>query len=84
MQVAEICNYNPDTTVLAHINIIGGKMGGKETDISSCFCCSSCHAWLDQNKGSELDRYFYTRRAMIRTWEKWIETGLIAIKGVSK
>lgn len=79
MQVAGVCNYNPETTVLAHINISGGKMGGKETDISACFCCSACHAWLDGNHGSELDRYFYTRRAIIRTWEVWINLDLIEV-----
>lgn len=77
MHVVGVCNYDPDTTVLAHINTDGSIMGGKAPDYSACFCCSDCHAWLDQNKGSEEDRLFYTRRAMVRTWGKWFEQGVI-------
>lgn len=81
MQVAGICNNNPETVVLAHVKTEGGKIGGKSADYSACFACYDCHAWLDQNQGSEEDRIFYTRRAMVRTWTRWFETGLIAIKG---
>lgn len=80
MQVAGVCNYRTDTTVLAHINVDGGKMGSKTDDISACFCCSDCHAWLDQHKGSELDELFYTRRAIIRTQLIWVQMGLMVIK----
>jgi len=79
MQVSGVCNCNTETTVLAHINVSGGCMGGKSPDYSACFCCSDCHAWLDQNRGDENDRLFYTRRAMVRTWAFWIEKGIIKI-----
>lgn len=79
MQVAGVCNYNPETVVLAHINTDGSAMGAKSSDYSACFCCSACHAWLDQNKGTELDRLFYTRRALVRTWTIWVESGLIKL-----
>jgi hypothetical protein len=77
--VVDVCNYNPETTSLCHINVDGGKMGGKSPDISAAFGCSSCHEWLDQNKGSELDRLFYTRRAIIRTQLHWINEGLLVV-----
>lgn len=79
MNVARVCNYNPETTVLAHINTMGGCMGGKSPDYSAVFACSSCHEWLDQHKGSELDELFYTRRALVKTWEEWLKMGLIKI-----
>ena len=79
MNVAGVCNYTPETTVLAHINACGGSIGGKSDDFSACFCCSSCHVWLDTNKDSELDRLFYTRRAMVRTWAWWVDNGVIKI-----
>ena len=79
MQVYGVCNGNPETTVLAHINTMGGTMGGKSDDFSACFACSSCHTWLDTHQGSELDELFYTRRAMVRTWQIWINEGLIKI-----
>lgn len=71
MQVAGVCNYDNSTTVLAHVNTDGGKMGGKSPDHSACFCCSACHAWLDGHHGSELDELFYTRRAIQRTHAVW-------------
>ena len=78
--IAHVCNYNPETTVLCHINTDGGKIGGKSEDISAAFGCSNCHNWLDSNLGSELDGLYYSMRAMIRTQNKWIEMGLLCIK----
>lgn len=80
MQVAGVCNYRTDTTVLAHINVDGGKMGGKTDDFSACFCCSECHKWLDQYIGTEEERLFYTRRAIIRTQRVWVSDGIMVIK----
>lgn len=80
MNVATECNYNPETTVLAHIQIEGGIMGGKTDDISACFACSACHEWLDQHKGSRLDEIYYTRRAMVRTQRQWVAMGLLVVK----
>lgn len=80
MNVSGVCCYNPATVVLAHINTDGSAMGSKTDDFSACFACHLCHEWLDRNKGSEEDRLFYTRRAMVRTWRKWVEQELISIK----
>lgn len=80
MQVANVCNYRTDTTVLAHIQVDGGKMGGKADDFSACFCCADCHAWLDQYIGSEEERLFYSLRAIIRTQRIWVAEGLMVIK----
>ena len=79
MNVADVCNYNTETTVAAHINIEGGTMGGKTDDFMVVDCCSDCHAWLDQHKGTEEDRLHYTRRALGRTWKRRIEEGVIKI-----
>lgn len=79
MNVADVCNYIPDTVVLAHVQVEGGAMGAKTHDVSACFACSACHAWLDQYLGTEEDRLFYTRRAMVRTWVIWIEQRLIKL-----
>lgn len=79
MQVANVCNYDAATTISAHINLEGGKMGGKTDDISVVDSCSDCHTWLDQHKGSELDQLFYTRRALIRTITRRFDEGFIAI-----
>ena len=80
MRVAGVCNYDPETTIPAHINTSGGKMGGKTHDFMVVDCCSDCHDWLDQHKGTEEDRLFYTRRALERTWERRINEGAITIE----
>ena len=79
MNVAGICSYNPETVVLAHINTEGSAMGAKTDDYSAVFACQDCHSWLDQNKGSEEDRLYYTCRALVRTWKRWIEMGLVKV-----
>ena len=78
--IVGVCNYNPETVVLCHINTEGGKMGGKTDDISAAFGCSDCHFWIDQNQGSEEESLFYKLRALIRTHLIWIEQGLMCIK----
>jgi hypothetical protein len=80
MNVAHVCSYNHNTVVLAHINTAGGAMGAKSHDYSACFSCSDCHDWLDKNKGTEEDRLYYTRRALVRTWEIWHSQGLLEFK----
>lgn len=42
-----ICNFNPETTIFAHIGS-GGGMGSKVSDIHGTYCCSSCHDELDR------------------------------------
>lgn len=44
-----ICNFNPDTTVLAHSNKQehGKGMGLKADDEFAAYCCSSCHDVID-------------------------------------
>ena len=79
LNVAGACNYNPETVVLCHINTEGGAMGAKADDYSACYGCHTCHNWLDRSEGEESDRLFYTRRALVRTWKRMIEKGLIEL-----
>lgn len=41
-----ICNFNPETTVLAHFN--GAGMALKDDDDEGAYACSSCHDELDR------------------------------------
>ena len=45
VRIPGVCNWNPETTVLAHLN--GAGFGTKQFDIHGAFACSDCHAWLD-------------------------------------
>lgn len=78
--VVGVCNYNPETTVLAHLPV--EIAGTKSTDLSAAFACSDCHDWLDRRSRSpcaDEDREFYMRRANIRTLHRWKELGLLRI-----
>jgi len=84
VRVPGVCNNNPDTVVLAHLN--GGGMGAKAGDHEAAYCCSDCHAWLDggyaQTTPKEL-RDLWHLEAVIRTQRLLIEQGLIEIKGAA-
>jgi len=45
VRIPEICNFNPETTILAHLE--GGGMGRKMSDLFGAYCCSDCHTALD-------------------------------------
>lgn len=86
LNVAGVCNYDPATVVLAHMPSESHGMAQKSTDINACFCCSSCHDWLD-NRGHQCvekaHREFYMQRALIRTLTRLFELGVITIKGAA-
>lgn len=86
LNIVGVCNYNSETTVLAHLPDESNGMGKKSDDISACFACSSCHDAIDRRANYSMpveDREFYFRRAMIRTWRKWRDMGLVIIKGAA-
>lgn len=85
VQIAGVCNWLWETTVLAHLPDESNGMGKKADDISACYACSACHDAIDRRVRSwelETDREWYLRRAMVRTWRRWVELGLITIKGL--
>ena len=73
-----VCNFNAETTVLAHLN--SGGMGQKSNDIHACFACSDCHSWLDggyTKDASKTHRNLMQLEAVIRTQQVWINEGLL-------
>lgn len=85
LQIVGVCNHNPETTVLAHLPDESKGMGRKSDDFVACFACSSCHDFIDGRVGAmtfwenPIDENFYKRRALTRTWRRWIELGLIKL-----
>lgn len=75
-----ICNFNTETTVLAHLN--GGGIGQKKDDIQAAFACFDCHNEADRrtHRLSEDFVELEHRRAVERTQTIWLEMGLIEIK----
>ena len=81
VRIPGVCNFDPKTTVLAHIN--GGGMGLKQPDYKAAFCCSSCHAVIDghvKSKFSYEQLISWHWQAVGRTWDIWIEQGLIEVR----
>jgi putative nuclease YbcO-like protein len=78
LNVANVCNYNPETTVLAHFRWLGDcGMAFKPDDRQGCPSCDACNRWTDsptprqvEDCGGriayERDRNFYAARALAR------------------
>lgn len=47
LRIPNVCNHDPETTVLAHVRIPGTGMGRKPTDLAGIWCCEACHSCLD-------------------------------------
>ena len=48
VRLSGICNFDPETTVLAHYRMIGiSGMGIKCPSIIAAWACSTCHGYVD-------------------------------------
>jgi hypothetical protein len=84
VRIPDVCNFNPETTILAHLN--SGGMGQKAPDLFGAFCCSDCHAWLDGGyvwhpcEEPFIYKDLCHHEGVIRTQEIWLREGLLIIK----
>ena len=84
LQIPGVCNHNPETTVLAHLPDESKGMNRKSDDFVAAFSCEACHSMIDgrvKRTIPELELEWYMRRAQTRTLRRWVEMGLITIKG---
>lgn len=79
IRIPGVCCFDPETTVLAHINSVGKGMGIKSEDWFGIFCCVNCHACLDTHTVPKDVRYQYILSALYETWKTWIKTGLVRV-----
>jgi hypothetical protein len=73
-----ICNFNPETTIPAHLN--GGGMGYKHNDMFIAYACSACHAVIDGAVQALYDKdelKLAHYEGMVRTQYILLEKGLI-------
>jgi len=78
-----VCNWNPETTVLAHLPCGQKGVGMKGFDTVAVYACSSCHDAIDdRNRAAEVD-WKDLLRAVAETHEALIRGGLLKIKGVA-
>jgi hypothetical protein len=88
VRIPGVCNHNPETVVLAHLN--GAGMGKKALDIHGAYACFDCHAYLDG--GWTKDKYLLQTEdspmaavkllhieAVIRTQEIMVKEGILVL-----
>jgi len=57
VRLPNICNFNNETTVLAHYRLAGiSGMGIKSDDLIGAWACSACHDAIDRRANTDLDR----------------------------
>ena len=73
------CNNNPETTVLAHVRLVGiSGMGLKSPDILGAWCCSQCHSFVDQQSNeNRKERDLMLYQGMARTINELVKKGVI-------
>ncbi len=86
VRIPGVCNFNPETTVLAHIRR-GGGIGMKPSDLCGVLACSSCHDMIDGRKmlPREAQNQGVVRQDVIeavldglcRTLQIWTDEGLV-------
>lgn len=80
VRLMNVCNFNPETTVLSHLNMSGiSGRGIKAPDQLGCWSCSACHSAIDSNGASVgLERDFVKLahlEAIVRTQYILIKEG---------
>ncbi len=76
-----ICNGNPETVVLCHLN--GAGMGMKSSDIHASYGCSECHDEADRRtrRIGSATAELYHLHGMVRTQIMMMGEGLITHAG---
>lgn len=77
LRLTGVCNFNPETTIAAHIGSRRG-MACKCGDNMVVYSCSNCHGEIDScsRESYAADKI----RALEETQEKLIEKGIMVIK----
>lgn len=81
VRIPGVCNFNPETTVLAHVGE-GGGMGQKTDDIEAAFCCSNCHDAIDGRLKTDWHKQelvLFALRGAERTRKYWLSVGLLSV-----
>lgn len=75
------CNFNPETTVLAHYRMIGvSGIGMKSPDLIASWACSACHDLIDGRTHTTLDKNdlrLIHLHGVVRTQAELVRRGMI-------
>lgn len=76
VRIAGICNFNTETTVLAHFRMIMfSGMSLKSPDWLGAWACSDCHCYIDTHHDDETQLAF--AHGVFRTQKRLHELGVI-------
>ena len=75
MRIPGVCNYDTETTALAHCPLKQKGMALKSSDYWAAFACSDCHDAMDNHRVENADAIWL--QAINETWGVWVEEGLI-------
>ena len=82
MRLPDVCNWNNETTVLAHFNTIVKGIGIKSKDFHAGYLCSDCHDAIDgraKHPFTEAEILQAQFDSMVETQLKLVDKGLIKI-----
>jgi len=79
LRIPSVCNFNTETTVLAHLNTKFKGVALKSPDIFAVYACSNCHDALDNRSNNKIETR-WIMDALFETQKKLIDKGLITIK----
>ena len=87
LQIVGVCRHDRATTVLAHLPDESHGMGRKSDDLSACYACHACHDVIDGRhpwpEAEQPHREWYLRRALVRTWRRMVEKGVVMVRGIT-
>lgn len=86
IRVPGICNYSSETTVLAHVRMIGiSATSMKAPDWFASWACSDCHDYVDSRRldGDPLARRHMLLEGMVRTQHELLREGYLPEAEVS-
>ena len=84
LNIAGVCNYNPETVVFCHFPSETHGMGLKSDDLSGGFGGNARHDAIDGRSHIQLsreDKEFYMRRSQFRTMCRLVDLEIISVKG---
>ena len=82
VRLPSVCNFNPETTIFAHLGN-SFSAANRSNDIHGCYCCSDCHDVIDGRRKTTLaviDLQIAKYDAMMETQLKLMEKELLCIK----
>lgn len=81
LHIPGVCNQNPETTVLCHLDGEEKGRGLKTDDLFAVYGCSACHAAIDGHDLTRDEKLYYEHRALRRTLKRMVRMGVVTVKG---